>query len=233
MIFSPPLLVLGGNKIKETRVYKILEKNISEPSTCSCEEAITVKIACNAFHALKVVFANEIRNVHWSNIIDVEKVMEIFIKDIKLNISSSYLKPGLPFGGPCLPKDTQALANALFDSKKEFNLFDSIIKRNDLIKELYCKSIIELGFEKVGFYGLEFKPDTGDLRNSPVVDIAKLVSKIRNVYVYDKNLKKDEVFSEFNICDSLDKLKSESDIIITYHEDSKLQKFINWKEIKI
>ena len=67
----------------------------------------------------------------------------------------------------------------------------------------------------------------------PASVLAKLVSKIRNVYVYDKNLKKDEVFSEFNICDSLDKLKSESDIIITYHEDSKLQKFINWKEIKI
>ena len=230
--FSPPLLVLGGNKITDTRVYKILKKNISEPSTCSCEEAITVKIACNAFHALKVVFANEIRNVQWNNLINVEKVMDIFSLDTKLNISPAYLKPGLPFGGPCLPKDTKALSNALFDSNINQNIFSCVINRNELVKEMYAKKIVDFNYDSIGFYGLEFKPGTGDLRNSPIIDIAKMVSINKEVFVFDENIKDKNIESNFYNCKSLEELKSKCKLIITYHKKSE-QKYINWNSIII
>ena len=230
--FSPPLVVLGGEEVKKTRIFNILKNKISEPSVCTCEEAITVKIACNAFHALKVVFANEVRNISWSKSIDIDRVMSIFVKDSKLNISSSYLKPGLPFGGPCLPKDTQAMANSLFDSRKKLNLFNLIIERNELVKEIYCKKIIDLDYKNIGFYGLEFKPATGDLRNSPIIDIAKLVSKNKTVFAFDEKLDKFSKYPEFTICSDFNELKSNCDIIITYFEVNH-PKVIKWSEIEI
>lgn len=230
--FSPPLMVLGGEKVKKTRIFNILKNKIFEPSICTCQEAITVKIACNAFHALKVVFANEVRNISWSKSINVDRVMEIFVKDTKLNISSSYLKPGLPFGGPCLPKDTQAMANSLFDSRKKLNLFNSIIERNELVKEIYSQKIIDLGYKNIGFYGLEFKPATGDLRNSPIIDIAKFVSKNLNVFVFDILLNKLSDYPEFHICSNFNDLKTKCDVIITYFEVNH-PKVIRWSDIEI
>ena len=91
---QPSLTVVGSTTInKENFLLQLIKKNTDKVEFCSASEAITLKLACNSFHALKVCFANEINNLSWGDEIDSSYVMEMFVKDIQLNISDAYLKP--------------------------------------------------------------------------------------------------------------------------------------------
>lgn len=224
--FEPPLLILGGENVHKSYLFEVLEKNIRKPDICSTYEAITIKIASNAFHALKVTFTNELKNISWSKRIDINKVMSIFQKDTILNVSKAYLNPGLPFGGPCLPKDTKALSLAIENSD---NIFNSIINSNENFKLKYSKYISELPNQNIGFYGLEFKKGTGDLRNSPIIDIINSVDKKKNLVCFDEYINE---FSHLNlnIAQSLEELYEKCEIVITYN-DTQNKKSISWTEI--
>jgi GDP-mannose 6-dehydrogenase len=73
------------------------------------EGAEIVKYSCNYFYALKVSFANEIGRMYKFLGQDGARVMQVVCADTKLNMSASYLRPGNPFGGSCVPKDVHAL----------------------------------------------------------------------------------------------------------------------------
>ncbi|MDC0122158.1 nucleotide sugar dehydrogenase [Planktomarina sp.] len=222
--FDPPLIVLGKSNQELTIVEDALERNFSLVNVTSPKEALTVKLFCNAFHALKVSFANEMTNVNWISEIDINRVMEVFCTDKKLNISEYYLKPGLPFGGPCLPKDTTALANSLY-LERDASLLQAVLDQNERHKIIYADKVCALTKGKIGFYGYEFKVGTGDIRNSPILDIAKLASERRTIYICDEP-HPDTRYSAYEVKDtdkiiptrSLTELKTICDIIITDHE---------------
>ncbi len=227
--YGPPKIVLGESRPGTGDAMLELYKGIDAPTVrTTVRIAEMVKYCDNIFHALKVSFANEIGNICKAMGIDSHDVMSIFCQDRKLNISPAYLKPGFSFGGRCLPKDLRALT---YQSKR-FDLpspvLNSILESNTAQTRLGVQRIMALGKKKVGFFGMAFKPDTDDMRESPLVEVIEtLLGKGYQVKVYDKNVSTSRLiganrrFIEEHIphlssllCENIDEVASQSDVIV-------------------
>ena len=148
-----------------------------------------VKYVCNAWHAVKVSFANEVGTLAKELGVDAEAVVEIFTADTKLNISPTYLKPGFAFGGSCLPKDVRALNYRAKELDLDLPLFQSILPSNEEHLHRAVEMVLATGKKKVGMLGLSFKAATDDLRESPQVQLVKrLLGEGRQVRIWDDNV---------------------------------------------
>jgi GDP-mannose 6-dehydrogenase len=225
---QPSLTVIGSTSInKDNFLIELINKNTHKVEYCSASEAITLKLACNSFHALKVCFANEINNLSWGDKIDSALVMKLFAKDDQLNISDAYLKPGLPFGGPCLPKDTFALSMATNDKD---NLFSRLLEVNDQHKRTWAKKINSLSQNIIGFIGLEFKPQTGDFKNSPIIDILSLVNN-KEILILEEDISKNSLLKSYTTSPSIESMINQADIVITYDRSLKADNIIYWDQL--
>jgi GDP-mannose 6-dehydrogenase len=187
---EPPFTVIGylpGHNVSPVReLYAWAPTQIYETSLTSAE---MLKYTCNAFHALKVAFANEVGTLCHHMGVDAQKVIEIFQSDTRLNISSAYLKPGFAFGGSCLPKDLKALNYRAKQLDIHLPLLNSILLSNDEHIERAVEHVLSTGKRKIGILGLSFKPGTDDLRDSPMVRLVKrLLGEGCHIKIWDDNV---------------------------------------------
>jgi len=188
--YNPPFTVVGARTPKAASLVQPLYAAVKAPFlTTSIESAEMIKCLCNTFHALKIVFANEVGNLCKALDIDSHEVMRLFCSDTKLNIAPAYLKPGFAFGGSCLPKDLRAIESLARSLGQEIPLIRSILPSNALHIERAIQMILDTRKRNIGLLGLSFKPGTDDLRESPLVVLAeRLLGKGLNIVIYDDNV---------------------------------------------
>jgi GDP-mannose 6-dehydrogenase len=193
---EPSLIVIGGDDLAAKQKIADLYAGLGlEPCLVSLRTAEMIKFACNAFHATKISFANEIGALAQSLGIPADEVMDTLCRDEKLNVSSAYLKPGFAFGGSCLPKDLRALVYRAARNDLNVPLLESVLPSNRRHLERAVQSILDLPPGPIGVYGLSFKENTDDLRESPVVSLIEtLLGKGRQVRVYDPHIQLDSIY---------------------------------------
>lgn len=174
--YNPPKIVIGADNDKTAKIVSDLYSNIDAPEVVTTVEvAEGVKYADNAWHAMKVGFANELGNILKDHGVDSHKVMDIFFLDTKLNISKAYLLPGFAFGGSCLPKDVRAIRASAKAKDLNTPIFDSLLAANDEQVKRAFQMIEKSGKKKIGLMGLSFKAHTDDLRESPLVTLSNML----------------------------------------------------------
>ncbi|NQU58424.1 MAG: nucleotide sugar dehydrogenase [Rhodospirillales bacterium] len=188
--YDPPKTVVGAFDEKSAKSLAAIYEGIDDRVIhTSIEAAEMVKYVDNTWHALKVSFANEIGKVCWASDIDSHDVMDIFVQDTKLNISSYYMKPGFAFGGSCLPKDVRGINHLAHDLGIKTPILNSIISSNEAQIDHAVSLITHAGGKTIGFLGLTFKAGTDDLRESPMLAvITALLGHGYKVKIFDPNL---------------------------------------------
>jgi GDP-mannose 6-dehydrogenase len=226
---KPPLTLVGHNHAADASGTIALYQAIDAPLiSTSIRVAEMMKYTSNTWHALKVVFANEIGNLCKKMNVDSHEVMDIFCRDEKLNLSPYYLKPGFAFGGSCLPKDVRALQYRAKEMDVDLPLISQILPSNKAQIQQALDQVLETGKKTVGLLGFSFKAGTDDLRESPIVILAEaLLGKGYQLCIYDKNVSlarlvganKEYINKQIPhlsslLCETIDEVLEKSDVIV-------------------
>jgi GDP-mannose 6-dehydrogenase len=192
----PSLLVAGGTHQQAVeRVASLYAGLPVEPCLVSLRTAEMIKYACNCFHAVKITFANEIGTLCEQLGVSGAEVMNTVCKDRKLNISPAYLKPGFAFGGSCLPKDLRALTYRASRLDVKVPMLESVLPSNSEHLRRAIQNVLEQGGERIGIFGLAFKENTDDVRESPTVSMIEyLLGKGREVRVFDPHIELTHIY---------------------------------------
>ena len=188
--YNPAITVIGQYDDKSGAIVEEMYRFLNAPVVkTDIRSAEMIKYANNSFHAMKVVFGNEIGNICKAMEIDSHIVMDIVCMDDKLNLSPYYLKPGFAFGGSCLPKDVRALTYKARTEDVDVPMLNSLLESNRLHIDNVANRIIRYGKKKIGILGLSFKAGTDDMRESPMVILVEtLIGKGFDIKIYDKNV---------------------------------------------
>lgn len=231
---NPPLTLVGTDCPRAEETFRELYSPLpAEFIATDIRVAEVMKYVNNTFHALKIVFGNEVGNVCKSLGIDSHKVMDIFCRDRQLNISPYYFKPGFAYGGSCLPKDTRAFCTLARDNYIDAPVISHIAKSNDNQKQRAIELITAQGKSRIGVFGLSFKAGTDDLRCSPIVEVVEsLIGKGYEIGIYDRNVKVSDLTGTNRqfildkiphlhhlVSDNLDAVASEADILVITNKE--------------
>ncbi len=193
---EPSLLVVGGTDPEAVQMVADLYEGLRvQACHVTLRTAEMIKYACNCFHALKIGFANEMGALCDALDISGHEVMQTLCEDHKLNISSAYLRPGFAFGGSCLPKDLRALNYRASRLDLKLPLLENVLPSNERHLQRSIQAALALPATRIGIFGLAFKENTDDLRESPVVTmIEHLMGKGRELRIYDPHIQMDQIY---------------------------------------
>ncbi|MCL4488731.1 MAG: UDP-glucose/GDP-mannose dehydrogenase family protein [Chloroflexi bacterium] len=189
--YHPSYIVIGELDERSGDTVQEMYRSVESPFVrLPIRTAEIVKYVSNAFHAVKVAFANEIGDLCKANGIDGQQVMELICQDARLNLSPAYLTPGFAFGGSCLPKDLRALLYRAKELDLDCPLLEAVRPSNQKQIQRGIKMVEDVGRKKVGVFGLSFKVGTDDVRESPVIPLIEtLVGRGYQVSVYDEKVR--------------------------------------------
>ena len=182
--FAPSLNVVGicesPDAPSSVRIVKKIQAlfPVDRPlQSVHVSTAEMIKYANNTFHALKVAFGNELGSLAHAYGVNTEELTRIFVSDTTLNISPTYLRPGFSFGGSCLPKELRAVQSLARDQGLRLPLLESVLSSNEAHTARLLRLLEENSAGKIGFLGVTFKPDTDDLRESPLLDVLERMTR--------------------------------------------------------
>jgi GDP-mannose 6-dehydrogenase len=225
----PAMTLVGCGSDAAAECLRALYAHLDVPFVqTSVRVAEMMKYVSNAFHALKICFANEIGDLCESLGVDPLEVSRTFVMDRKLNISEAYLRPGFAFGGSCLPKDLRALTYAARRADIDVPLLSAIAPSNEHQIRRGIDAVLSARKKRVGVVGLAFKSDTDDLRESPMVALVEsLIGKGCAVRIFDRNVRLSALIGANRryiekeiphisslLCDELETLIAESEVIV-------------------
>jgi GDP-mannose 6-dehydrogenase len=184
---NPPFTVVGTDDDRAADALRQVFGHLPcDFIVTSIGVAEMLKYACNAFHAVKITFANEVGRLSRSVGIDGREVMDLVCRDRRLNISPAYLKPGFAFGGSCLPKDLRALTYVGKQNDVTTPMLGNVMGSNRAHIDHAFDLVTRSDKRRIGMIGLSFKAGTDDLRESPLVTMAKrLIGEGYDLRIYD------------------------------------------------
>ena len=187
---TPPFTLVGTAPGDDAAVLRELYGKIAAPiHVVPYRIAESVKYLCNLYHAVKIAFANEAGAVLAAHDVDAREVFRLFYEDRLLNISTAYLSPGFAFGGSCLPKDLRSFLGLAETAGLPTPFLAQLLPSNDAIIERAVAAVVARGRQRVGLFGLAFKPGTDDLRESPLVTLAqRLLVRGFELSIFDRSV---------------------------------------------
>ena len=214
--FQPDRIVLGGNDPKKLSIlrelYKGFDAELIETDPISSQ---LIKYLANTYLPLRLSFVNEAaRLIDHSNGNQVDVLRGVGLDS---RIGSHYFRPSPAWGGSCFPKDLIEVNNFYKEGEVMLPIISNIIESNNIqtkwTVDKLTSILINENINSVLLIGAAFKEDTDDLRNSPTLDIYKMLhQKDINTFIYDEMVELDE----YNSVDNLDDISEKTLVVLMY-----------------
>jgi GDP-mannose 6-dehydrogenase len=188
--YAPPYTLIGAPKGDNADLLRALYTGIGgEVHITTYRVAESVKYLANAYHAVKLAFANEGGAILAAMGVDARAAYRLFCLDTQLNVSPAYLTPGFAFGGSCLPKDIRSLLALADRANVPAPFLNQVLPSNGAIIDGAFQRIASFGRQPVALFGLAFKSGTDDLRESPFVILAeRLLGRGYDLKIFDRSV---------------------------------------------
>ncbi len=190
---KPDRIVVGSNNNESIKIAESLYRPICWKSNrvqiVSPESAEIIKYASNAFLATKISFINEIARLSDAVGADIEEIRKGIGADERIN--PNFLYAGLGFGGSCFPKDVSGLRHTFKEFKIDSQLANATLKTNKEQINYFVKKIQsyygkDLKNAQLAIWGLSFKPNTDDIRESKAIELIEILSsKVKFLMLHD------------------------------------------------
>ena len=188
-LMNPDRIVIGSASQRATDLMKQVYEPFKAPILVTdINSAELIKHAANSFLSLKISYINAVAAICEASGADVEMVADGIGMDKR--IGRNFLNAGLGYGGSCFPKDIKAFIAISRQLGTPFKLLEEVERINDNMLERFISKLREalwvLKDKKIAVWGLTFKPDTDDVRNSVAIELVnRLVAEGAIVTAYD------------------------------------------------